>query len=56
MTKNMVNWKRELFINTIEPVKLKRSDQISKGKYLTKGMYPIIDQGKEKIAGWTNNG
>ncbi|PKN00327.1 MAG: hypothetical protein CVU78_01835 [Elusimicrobia bacterium HGW-Elusimicrobia-2] len=56
MTNNiMVKWNKEPFVESIEHMRTERTKQIQKNAYLQNGAYPIIDQGQDKIAGWTND-
>ncbi|MFH1288223.1 MAG: restriction endonuclease subunit S [bacterium] len=48
-------WETEPFVNTIEKFKAERIKQIQANAYLSNGKYPIIDQGQELIAGWSND-
>jgi len=47
-------WKLEKFDN-IFLKKSYKNYQINKSKYLSNGLYPVIDQGKEKIVGYSND-
>ena len=46
-------WEKTKLDNVLETVK--RKPKISKDKYLSQGKYPIIDQGDDFIAGYTND-
>lgn len=46
-------WERTKLDNVLETVK--RKPKISKDKYLSQGKYPIVDQGDDFIAGYTND-
>jgi len=47
-------WKLEKFDN-IFLKKSYKNYQINKSEYLSNGLYPVIDQGKEKIVGYSND-
>ena len=50
------NWKIFLFKNCIRKIAVNRVEkQIQTNQYLKSGKFPIIDQGKNFISGWTNN-
>jgi type I restriction enzyme S subunit len=54
--KNMwSDWKEKEFIECLIPVSFERSKQIQANSYLRTGEYPIVDQGKDLIVGWTND-
>lgn len=46
-------WEKMKLDNVLEPVK--RKPKISTDKYFSEGKYPIIDQGDDFIAGYTND-
>ncbi|MBI4652181.1 restriction endonuclease subunit S [Candidatus Desantisbacteria bacterium] len=48
-------WDSESFVDTIEDFKAERAKQIQANAYLSNGKYPIVDQGQELIAGWSND-
>src|SRR3989338_6054342 len=48
-------WNSEPFVDTIEAFRIERTKQVQANVYLSSGKYPIIDQGQEIIAGWTND-
>ena len=50
----MREWKEKEFAECLIPVSIERSKQIQANSYLKMGKYPIVDQGKDLIAGWTN--
>ena len=50
----MREWKEKEFTECLIPVSIERSKQIQANSYLKMGKYPIVDQGKDLIAGWTN--
>jgi hypothetical protein len=56
-TKNQTKkeWEIISFQNCLERVIIGRDRQIKERDYLKSGSYPIVDQGKSKIAGFTND-
>jgi type I restriction enzyme S subunit len=50
----MSDWKEKEFIKCLIQVSFERSKQIQTNSYLRTGEYPVVDQGKDLIAGWTN--
>lgn len=51
----MSKWEEKEFIDCLIPVPIEKSKQIQASSYQKTGKYPIIDQGKDLIAGWTND-
>ena len=49
------NWKICPFKNCIRKITFNRFKQIQKNQYLKIGRFPIIDQGKSFVSGWTND-
>jgi len=49
------DWNEKGFIECLIQVSFERSKQIQANSYLSKGKYPIVDQGQNFIAGWTND-
>ena len=50
----MIDWKEKEFIECLIPVSIERMRQIQTNSYIRVGKYPVVDQGKDLIAGWTN--
>ncbi len=48
-------WTEESFTKCIQKTIIYRDNQVKKEHYLAHGKHPIIDQGQNKIAGWTNS-
>lgn len=49
------SWTSKPFIDCIQKVSLERNKQIQASQYQQNGTFPIIDQGQEMIAGWTDD-
>ena len=49
------HWKLYPFQECITKISSNRINQIPKSEYLRIGSFPVIDQGKQFISGWTNN-
>ena len=49
------DWEVFLFKNCTRKVTFNRIKQIQKNQYLKIGKFPIIDQGKSFVSGWTND-
>jgi type I restriction enzyme S subunit len=49
-----IEWKQKSFMECLVPVSFGRLKQVQANSYLKMGKYPIVDQGKDIIAGWTN--
>lgn len=53
---NMQNdWEEKEFVGCLMPVSIERTKQIQANSYLKTGKYPIVDQGRNRITGWTND-
>jgi len=50
----MSEWEEKEFLDCLIPVSIERSKQVQANIYLKVGKYPVVDQGRDLIAGWTN--
>ncbi len=48
-------WKNKNFLRCIDQLNFDRSKQVQANAYLKAGKYPVVDQGQDLIAGWTND-
>lgn len=48
-------WESQNFSDTIDPLRIDRSKQVQANTYKNEGQYPIVDQGQNLIAGWTDD-
>jgi len=48
-------WESQKFPDTIDPFRIDRSKQVQANTYKNEGQYPIVDQGQNLIAGWTDD-
>src|SRR5208282_1719896 len=51
----MAEWYTETIENCLVPVHCQGKKKVSTNEYRHAGLYPIIDQGQELVAGWTND-
>ena len=49
------DWEEKEFVQCLIPVSIERSKQIQANSYLKMGKYPVVDQGQDLVAGWTND-
>lgn len=49
------NWKSTTVASCLEPLSLSGKAKIQSRDYRPTGRFPIVDQGQEKIAGWTDD-
>lgn len=49
-------WKQKSFMECLVPVSFDRLKQVQANSYLIEGKCPVVDQGQNLIAGWTNDG
>lgn len=52
-TQTLKNWQEEKIGNLL--LKVKKQKKVKRGDYLSKGLYPVIDQGDDLIGGYTEN-
>jgi len=50
-----IEWKQKRFMECLVPVSFERLKQVQANSYLKEGKYPVVDQGQNLIAGWTND-
>lgn len=50
-----IEWKQNYFMECLVPVSFDRLKQVQANSYLQEGKYPVVDQGQNLIAGWTND-
>lgn len=55
MEKKTHTWKTTSVGDCLDPVSIPKTTKIQTRDYLQNGRYPIVDQGQEQIAGWTND-
>jgi type I restriction enzyme S subunit len=51
-----IEWKQKSFMECLVPVSFDRLKQVQANSYLIEGNCPVVDQGQNLIAGWTNDG